>query len=465
MIEPGTPFMSGWHIDCVCEYLEAVSAGQILRLLINMPPRYGKSNTVTVMWPVWTWITDPESRWLFTSYSETLAVKHSLDRRRILESDWYRKRWGDVFRIASDQNQKHEYENSRRGVMVSVGMQGSATGKGGNYIIIDDPHNPKRAESDLERETAKRDFRQTFSTRLDDKHTGAIVVVMQRLHEADISADCLEMGYTHLCLPAESEHRTVVLLPVSGREIVREPGDLLWPEREGPQELAQMKTALGSYGYSGQYQQDPSPSEGGVLKKHWWKFWYHEGQPLPPVVHRLPDGTVWQCGMKPLPKSFYQQLQSWDMTFKDTAGTDFVVGQVWGQSNELADFYLLDQTRDRMDMPKTLEAVRWLTREWPLARLKLIEDKANGSAVIAMLRNQISGLVAVNPEGGKASRVNAVAPTVEAGNVYLPHPHIAPWVSGFIEECGRFPMGANDDMVDSFTQALTRMLPASVGVF
>lgn len=462
ILEPSTEYLHNWHIDVLCEYLEAVTAGEITRLLINMPPRYMKSICVTVCWPTWEWLRKPSTRWLFTSYAESLAIKHSLDRRRIIESYWYQQRWGNRYQIASDQNEKKEYENTERGVMASFGLDGAVTGKGGNRIVVDDPHNPKKAASDAEREGAKRIFRETLYTRLDDKKKGAIVVTAQRLHYSDLSQECIDMGYTHLNLPAEAEGRTTISVP-SGKEFVREDMSLLWPEREGPEEIAAAKVALGSYGYGGQYQQRPSPAEGGKLKRYWFRFWHYADKPLPPVLVRMSDGTLYECPVAPLPASFDDMAQSWDMSFKDTKASDFVAGGVFGQLG--ANIFLVDWVHDRMDMPATLVALESLTTRHPRALTKLIEDKANGPAVISTLRSKITGLIAVEPEGGKASRVAAVSPVLEAGNFYLPHPLIRPDVQKIIEEAAGFPNAAHDDLVDMITQALIRMAFSSQGIF
>ena len=234
VLEPTTPFLPNWHIDLVCEHLEAITAGETTRLLINLPPRYMKSLLVSVFWPVWEWISSPSRRWICVSYSDALSLKLSLDRRTLVQSDWYQARWGHTVQLSSDQNVKGEFRNTRQGVMVATSVGGSATGKGGDRIIVDDLHNPHQADSDAQREAALRFFRETLSTRLDTPKTGAVVVVMQRLHEADLSARCLELGYRHLCLPVEADVATDIVFPVSGRVVTRAPGHLLWPAREGP---------------------------------------------------------------------------------------------------------------------------------------------------------------------------------------------------------------------------------------
>jgi predicted phage terminase large subunit-like protein len=454
VIEPTTEYLHNWHIDAIAEYLEAVTAGQITRLLINMPPRYMKSIAVTIMWPTWEWLRKPSMRWMFASYSADLSTRHSVDRRRIIESAWYQERWGNVYQMTTDQNVKTEYENNRRGYMVATSVGGSSTGRGGGRIVVDDPHNPRGAESDTQRQATITYFDRTLSTRLDDKKSGAIVIVMQRLHEKDLSAHALELGYEHLSLPAEAEKRTLITLP-SGREIVREAGDLLWTEREGPKELAEARKTLGSYGYAGQYQQQPSPTEGGIFKRIWWRFWHYPDKPLPPVLMEVPGGEYHKCPVMPLPVTFDEQLLSWDMAFKDLATSDYVVGQAWGRNG--ADKFLLDQVRERLDMPATVLAVKNLAAKWPDATRKLVEDKANGPAVISTLQHNVTGLIAVTPDGGKVARAQAVSPECESGNVYLPHPAIAPWVLDFIERFAKFPNVAFDDEIDTATQALNKM--------
>jgi len=221
ILEPGTPFVENWHIPYLAEHLEAVTAGDITRLLINLPPRTSKSIVTTVVWPTWEWIRNPQLRCLFASYAESLAVKHSVDRRLLLQSDWYQSRWGDQVRLVSDQNEKAEFSNERRGSMMALSLNGSVTGKGGDRIIVDDPHNPSDILSDAIREQTIHLFLTTLTTRLDDKRHGAIVVLGQRLHHRDLSAICREHGYVHVCLSAECDTRTTVAFPRSGRTIER----------------------------------------------------------------------------------------------------------------------------------------------------------------------------------------------------------------------------------------------------
>jgi predicted phage terminase large subunit-like protein len=221
----------------------------------------------------------------------------------------------------------------------------------------------------------------------------------------------------------------------------REPGAALWPEKYDRASLERTKVAVGSRVWSALYQGTPSNDESALLKREWWRF------------YGGPTGIA-------LPPFWDQALQSWDMTFKGGTQNDYVAGQVWARRG--ADCYLLARDKRRLDFPATLAAIRAMSAQYPDVHTKLVEDTANGPAVIATLEREIGGLVAVRPEGGKVARVNAVAGLVEAGNVWLPHPTIAPWVGDFIEECAAFPTGAHDDDVDAMSQALVRLGASNV---
>ena len=456
MLEPDVPFVDGIHVRAICEHLQAVTQGRIRNLIINVPPGHAKSLLTAVFWPAWTWIDHPESRWLFSSYREPLATRDSVRCRRLIASAWYQERWGGRFRLAEDQNQKHRFENDRTGYRVVVPMS-SGTGERGDYVVVDDPHSVDQAESDAERCAAVEWWNGSMSTRLNNFASGHKVVVQQRLHEADLTGDLLARGgYDLLCLPAEFEPEQRCSTSIGWTDPRVDAGQLLWPEKVIRAHLEDLKATLGSYRYAGQFQQRPSPAGGGMLKKHWWRYWQPRGVNLPPVPVKMPDGNVEQRKAVDLPSRFDLQLQSWDMAFKDTGKSDFVVGQVQVACG--ADRYILDQVRDRMDLPATVLAVRRLSARWPEALLKLVEDKANGPAVIQSLRHEIAGLVEVNPQGGKVSRAAGASPQLESGNWYLPHPMLAPWVEEFLGECSAFPAGAHDDQVDAWSQGAKRLL-------
>ncbi len=454
IIEPSTPFVPGWHIDAIIDHLEAISLGQIRNLLINVPPRHMKSLLVSVLWPAWEWIRWPERRFLYSSYAAQLSIRDSVKCRRLIESPWYQERWGDRFALTGDQNTKGRFENDRSGYRLSTSVGGAATGEGGDRVVCDDPHNVQEAESDSVRKATLDWWDIVMSTRVNDPRTAAKVVVMQRCHQRDLSGHLLEQGgWEHLCLPAEHE-KPGCTTSIGWSDPRTEQSELLWPERFGPEELESLKRSLGSYAAAGQLQQRPSPAGGGLFKRHWFRYWQPRGDNLPPVIVSLPDGSQMSITAIELPQRVDESLQSWDCSFKDLDTSDFVVGQVWGRVGSM---YLLgDQIRARMDCPATVKAVLQLTAKWPRCLAKLIEDKANGSAVIQMLTSHIPGILPVNPEGGKIARAMAVSPLIEAGNIYLPHPLFAPWVADFVEECAAFPNGAHDDQVDAMTQALLR---------
>jgi predicted phage terminase large subunit-like protein len=452
VIEPATVFVAGFHIEAICEHLEAISLGQIRNLLINVPPRHMKSLLVCVFWPAWEWTRWPERRFLFSSYAANVSVRDSVKCRRLIESPWYQKRWGHVFSLRGDQNAKVRFENSCSGLRLSTSVGGTVTGEGGDRIVCDDPHKVDEAESDSIRETAIDWWDVAMSTRLNDPKTSAKVVVMQRCHQRDLSGHLLEQGgWEHLCLPAEYEDRKLVT-SIGFADPRNEAGELLWPARFGEKEIADLKVSLGSYGAAGQLQQRPSPAGGGLIKPHWFQFWQPPDANLPPVMVRWPDGSQ-RAVIARVIATVQERVQSWDCSFKGLETSDYVVGQVWGRTG--SSFLLLDQVRGKMDFPTTVKTIREQSRLWPSSAV-LIEDKANGSAVIQMLAHEIPGMIPVNPEGGKVTRAQGISPLIEAGNVYLPHPSYMPWVADFLEECSSFPNGAHDDQVDAMTQMLLR---------
>ena len=275
-------------------------------------------------------------------------------------------------------------------------------------------------------------FEVAMSTRVNDPKTSTMVIVMQRCHQRDLSGHLLEKGnFEHLCLPAEYEGPGRIT-SIGFSDPRTEPGQLLWPERYGPQEIAEAKLNLGSYAAAGQLQQRPSPAGGGIFKRHCFRYWQPRGMNLPPVIVRLPDGTPMSIEAIEIPYRMDDQLQSWDCAFKGLETSDYVVGQVWARLGSM--YFLGDQVRRRMDFPATLQALRDLSEKFPGTLAKLVEDKANGSAVVQMLTREIPGIIPVNPEGGKLARAQAVTPLVEAGNIYLPHPEYAPWRSSILIE-------------------------------
>ncbi|MDE1904974.1 MAG: phage terminase large subunit [Rhodospirillales bacterium] len=435
IVEPTTPFMPNWHIDAISEHLEAVSRGEIRNLLINMPPRCAKSTIVSVMWPVWTWATTPAFRWLFASYALSLAIRDSLKCRRIIESDWYQRHYGDMVQLAPDQNLKSRFENSARGYRYAVSVGSSVTGEGGDAIVVDDAHNAKMAGSALIRESTLDWWDQAISSRLNDPRTGCKVIVMQRLHERDLSAHVLEKGdYVHLCLPLEYEANTKCVTALGWEDPRRLDGELLWPERIGPTEVAQLKIALGVYGYAGQYQQRPTPRAGGTFQQAWMGKRYRTLPQMPQVI------------------------QAVDSAFKEGVANDYSVIATWGTDG--IGYYLINIWRDRVDFPGLIQAIRDQAAAHAPSAI-LVEDKASGQSAIQMLhRTTALPVIAVAADGSKESRADLISPLFEAGRVYLPES--AEWLAAWIDEHVHFPRGAHDDQCDTTSYAL-RYLSADRG--
>lgn len=464
IVEPGAQFLPGIHIDAITEHLQACAEGQISKLLINVQPRSGKSTIVSVLYPAWLWIRWPTERMLFGSYALTLAMSDSTKTRRMVKTEWYQKRWPHVV-LTDDQDTKSAFENTHTGKRQITSVGGPTTGLGGTHLILDDPHNAQQAESAIVRETTIQWVREAWSTRMNPGR-GVQIVVMQRLHQNDVSGYYLsEGGWDHLCLPTEYEGEKKVT-SIGWVDPRTQPGDLLWPERfatpRGQKDLASLKKTLGSVGVAGQLQQRPVPRGGSTFKREWLRFWFHDDGPSPdPVCYPKPDGTFFECEQKVLGQlNFGTLLHSWDLAFKGGEKNDFVVGQTWarGHKDRKADHYLLDQIRGNFDFVETVAEVRKLAGRWEPGTI-LVEEKANGAAVISSLKGEVPSIVPVNPQGGKQSRASAIAPMFEAGNIWLPHPRMPgyEWVQAYIDELTMFPRGANDDQVDATTQALIRM--------
>lgn len=458
VVEPHTPYQHNWHIDAIALHLEAATYQLIRNLIINIQPRHMKSLLVSVFWPIWVWTFMPHTQWLFFSHRQNLSTRDNLKRRRIIESTWYQRNFGDKFQLAHDQKQKSWFENDQAGHMISAGLVGS-TGLGGDYIVGDDILSREHAFSVAHRDRANSVWDETVNTRGNNPSTVVKVIIAQRLHQRDIVGHLTELEavggdyYDRLIIPTYYEPDNVYPpTSIGWRDPRTRPGELLWPKRFNSRQLQTLKVSLGAMGSAAQLQQRPAGEGGNIFNPKTWRFWRPKGSSLPPVSVRLADGTTHLAITEDAPAAWGLMLQSWDASFNDNSTSAYVVGQVWTKVK--ANHYLLDQVRDRMTFPATLAAIHALTTRYPLARRKLIEEKANGPAIIQTLRNEIPGIIPVNPRGSKESRAHSVSPFVESGNVYLPHPAIAPWVFDLIDECANFPASMYNDQVDTLTQAL-----------
>lgn len=432
VLEPATRFVEGWHLAAVCEHLEAVSKGQITRLCINMPPRHMKSLAVSVFWPAWTWTLQAQRRFLYASYARALSVRDSLKCRRLVASPWYRERWGESFQLRKDQNAKDRFENSATGFRLATSVGGQATGEGGDFIVADDPHNAPEVHNEKRRRAVLLWWDQAMSTRCNDPERGALVIVMQRLHENDLSGHVLEQGgYVQLVLPAAYEGQKLFsTAPASLGLTLEDPrqtqGEPLWPERFNAQALQRLSQALGSWAAAGQLQQRPAPAAGGIFKRSWWMRF-----------------------TRPPKKGL--TIQSWDTAFKTGDTNAWSVGQTWRAAEN--GYHLLDQVRKRLEYPELRRELVEYHDTWRPDAV-LVEDKASGQSLVQELKRSTRlPLVAVRvADGDKTMRAHMVSPLIETGKVFLPHE--ADWLEEFLDETSRFPNSAFADQTDALTQAL-----------
>ena len=430
-----SPFVGGWHLDAIAEHLQAVSEGEIRDLLITMPPRHGKSTMVSVIWPAWEWARRPHTRFLTASYALPLAIRDAVKSRRLIASPWYQEHWPVA--LADDENMKSRYSNDRGGYRIAASVGSTVTGEGGDVLVIDDPHNAIDAQSQANRETVREWWGGSWSTRANDPKRVRRVVVQQRLHEQDLAGVLLEQGgWVHLNLPAEYESSRRCVTTYAGKtwsDPRTEEGELLCPDRFGPSEVARLKRELGSYHAAGQLQQRPSPPEGGMLRRSWWR--------------RVPRSQY--------PERFDEVLTTWDLAVKGGAGNDQTAGFALGRVGSTV--YGLGAVVGRMEFVSQIKAVEDMARRHPGA--VLIEDAANASALQSSLAGRIPGLLMVRADRSKDARVATWAPWLEAGNMVLPEGE--PWADALIEEAATFPRGAHDDQVDAWGQGAIRLLSGS----
>lgn len=429
----------GWVHEEICNaldvFLDDVQNKRSPRLMITMPPRHGKSEIASRRFPAYVFGRYPNTSIIATSYSAQLVSRMNRDVQKIMDSQEYNDIFPETQLIGQGKTRSKQgfLRNAdffeivgHNGSYRSAGVGGGITGMGGDILIIDDPlKDREEADSATIRNKVWDWYTSTLYTRL--APGGDIIVIQTRWHTDDLSGRLLEAAAS-----GEGDQWSVVNFPAIAEtdEPHRKAGEALHPERYPLEQLLKIKAAIGTRDWEALYQQHPTPDGGTIFKKEWLKFW-------------LP---------KDLPSSFQGIVLSWDMTFKEGDSNDFVVGQAWGRKG--GDFFLLDQVRGRWGFTETMEQFKALAARYPQAGRKLVEDKANGPAVIDSLKHHISGIVPVEPDGSKVARAHAVTALFEAGNVYIPDPSLFPWVREYITELTQFPSVAHDDQVDSTTQAL-----------
>lgn len=485
-VEPARQFIPGWHIDAICEHLQAVSDGDIKRLLINVPPGFAKSMICNVFWPAWQWAKHPPSRFLAFSYSQTLTVRDNIRFRQVIMSDLYRMLWGNAYGPSEDQFSMIKVANNKTGFKLASSVKGVGTGERADFLLLDDPNSVKEAESQVVRESTNQWFREVIPTRLNSPEHSSIVVIQQRTHEEDISGIILsnDLGYEHLCIPMKFDTaRTRLYSSIGWVDPRTEEGELAWPKQFPAHVVRKLEKDIGTYAASGQLQQMPSPRGGGIIKNaHWQLFPYSYAEEF-------------DENEKPLTPLEYPAMEfiiaSLDTAYGEKEENDFCALTVWGVwRKELPRIaggepdllgapkvMLMAAWKERLPLNGTLPErepgeTDWEYRErsrkcWGLIervhdtckqmrvdRL-LIENKTRGQDVANELMRVFAdldyGVELLTPKGDKTSRAYAVQHIFENKNVYAPN---RSWAQMVIDDTASFPKGAHDDIPDTVFQAI-----------
>jgi predicted phage terminase large subunit-like protein len=431
VIEPTTPLVWGWHLDAICEHLEAISSRRLRGLLIEVPPRSSKSTIVSVLWPAWEWACRPQTRLLTASYALNLAIRDALRSRRVIESPWYRQRWGGLFTLSGDQNVKSRYENDRTGYRIAISVDSATTGEGGDITLIDDPHNVVEAESDATRQATLRWHDEAFYNRLNDAKTGARIIIGQRVHTGDLIGHLLPSNeFEELRIPEEFEASQRCATAMGWSDPRQNDGDLLRPERFGPVEVAKAKSRLGAYGYASQYQQRPVPRAGGLFKREWFR------------------------SVESIAGSVAARVRFWDLAASKTG--DYTVGALIARTSENR-FYIEHVVRGRWS-PRERDAVLLQTARQDGCEVRIWIEQEPGSAGLSLVDSLVRLLIGFpvqgeRPTGDKIVRASPLSSQFEVGNVLLV---AGEWNKDFVDEFCLFPTGPHDDQVDAAAGAFNK---------
>jgi predicted phage terminase large subunit-like protein len=441
VVEPRS-FVPGWHIDLICDHLEAVFKGEIKRLLINIPPRHMKSLSVSVLWPAWCWLSDPGIRFLAASYAHSLSIRDSVKCRRLVQSEFYarlRRKFQPDFLLTGDVNNKIRFENNMGGVRIAASVEGALTGEGGDIIIVDDPHNVVEGESATQRQAVLEWWDYSMSTRLNNQKTGAYVVIMQRVHEDDLTGHLLAQSrghWEHLCLPARYEGRKLVSTSLKKEDQRNEINQPLWPAQFGDAELLDLESQLGSYGSAGQLQQRPSPREGGMFR-----------------VRNLLRNRMLEIDKRMISSS----IRYWDKAGSAGAGC-YSAGVL---IHELTDhtFLVADVVAGQWGALEREERIKaTASMDGRSVRIWIEQEPGSGGKESAesTIRNLAGYIVkADRVTGDKVSRAEPFAAQVESGNVFVMD---RPWTKDYIDELELFPNGKYKDKADASAGAFNKLV-------
>jgi len=436
-IEPKL-FMNNWHIECIADHLEAVKRGEISRLLINIPPRHMKSLLSSVFFPAWVWLSEPGTSFLFASYAQSLSIRDSIKCRRIIQNPIYEnfvKHCQPDFKLVDDQNTKIKFENNQGGYRVATSVGGALTGEGADIIVIDDPHNVVEGESEIVRNMTIQWWDESMSTRLNNPRTGAYIIIMQRVHEGDLTGHVLAKNHkdwNHVCIPAEYEGENRIISSLGWKDPRKKENELLWERRVGRKEMEEVKSALGEYASAGQLQQRPSPRKGGMFKPHQME-----------IVDLPPEKIV-------------KTVRYWDKAGSKNKGA-FTAGVKVGKMTD-GRFIVLDVIRGQWE---ALEREKIMKQTAKLdgfnTRIRIEQEPGSGGkeSAQATIRNLAGHIIeAEKPTGDKEARAEPFAIQVNAGNVLLLK---ADWNKVYVEELKKFPAGKYKDQVDASSGAFNQL--------
>ena len=482
VVEPGQPYIHNWHIDMIAAHLEAITEGHILddgspynRLLINVPPGTMKSMIVNIFWPSWEWgpRNMPHMRYICAAHQQGLAIRDATKMRRLVISEWYQARWGDRVTLTGDQNAKTKFENTATGFREAIAA-GSITGSRGDRVLIDDPHSVESANSDAMRATTLEWFTEAVPTRLNNPKTSAIVIIMQRLHEEDVSGVVLDRKgfkgvYDHICLPMRFETwRKDVPTKLGYVDPREDEGELLFPQRFPAEVVDRDEAAMGPYAVASQHQQVPTPRGGGVIKDQWWQLWERKDfPPLDFVVASL--DTAYSS--KAEERGDFSAMTVWgvfsgDPEVRSTLGVDRY-GKPY--MNTINSYYtsdldavprviLMHAWAERLELHELVQKVAKDCKTLKVDKL-LIENKAAGHSVAQELRRLFNheqfAVQMYDPKSiDKLGRLYSVQHLFAESMIYAPNTQ---WAEQVIRQVSTFPRGKHDDLVDTVSMALRHL--------
>ena len=472
IIEPGQKYVHNWHVDLIAYHLEAITNGVEInghfynRLLINVPPGFSKSLIVSVFWPAWEWTRNPHIRSICASHSQDLAIRDSMRMRRLITSEWYQGHWGDKVKLSGDQNAKQKFENTALGFRQAIAA-GGITGARGDRVIIDDPHSVDGANSDQTRNSTIQWFREAVPTRVNSPERSAIVVIMQRLHEEDVSGVIIEhgLGYDHICLPMRYDplrnHPTMLGLS----DPRTEEGELLFPERFPESVVAADEAALGPYAAAGQFQQIPSPRGGGIIKDAWWRLWDKSEYPEIDFVMAALDTAYTektendQSAMTVWGTFFASDQAQLANRYNDRYGKPLEFdNSSFSDHPDNAKVIMMHAWGDHLEFHALVEKVASDCRRFKVDVL-LIENKASGISIAQELRrlygHENFSVHLYDPKSlDKVARLYSVQHIFSEGMVFAPN---RTWAETVIKQVSSFPRGKRKDLVDTVSMALRRL--------